>query len=71
MGAAATVHSNRSAATDLSMTTPVMQLITREDLKEKLDLGDDFKLVMALGAQLSITPAVPLHHARGRSQILT
>jgi len=25
----------------------------------------------ALGAQLSITPAVPLHHARGRSQMLT
>ena len=49
MGAAATVHSNRSAATGLSVTTPVTQLITREDLKEKLDRGDDFRLVMALG----------------------
>ena len=26
-----------------------MQLISREDLKEKLDRGDDFKLVMTLG----------------------
>ena len=31
------------------MTTPTTQLITREELKEKLDRGDDFKLVMALG----------------------
>ena len=27
-----------------------MDLISREELKEKLDRGDDFKLVMALGA---------------------
>ena len=31
------------------MTQPSTLLITREELKEKLDRGDDFKLVMALG----------------------
>ena len=31
------------------MTKPATQLITREELKEKLDREDDFKLVMALG----------------------
>jgi hypothetical protein len=40
-------------------------LIGREELKEKLDRGDDFKLVMVLGEWEYRAPYAPAPHAKG------
>ena len=39
-----------------------MQLISRDELKKKIDRGDDFKLVMTLGEwhfQVTLPPTYP------------
>lgn len=36
-----------------------MKLISREELKQKLDRGDDFKLVMALGEWAYLAKHIP------------